>query len=84
VEADLPRKEPDTALFLEPFARHEVNLLEIESRPIHGRPWEYQFFLDLESDRTEQLAQALAEVRDSTTEIRALGLYVAGKTLNAK
>ena len=64
---------------LEPFARHEVNLLKIESRPIHGSPWEYQFFLDLESDRTEQLAQVLAEARDSTTEIRVLGFYAAGK-----
>jgi prephenate dehydratase len=61
-----------------------VNLLKIESRPIHGRPWEYQFFLDLESDGTEQLAQALADVRDSTTEIRILGRYAAGKALNAK
>jgi prephenate dehydratase len=69
---------------LELFARHEVNLLKIESRPIHGRPWEYQFFLDLESDGTEQLAQALADVRDSTTEIRILGRYAAGKALNAK
>ena len=65
---------------LEPFARHQVNLLKIESRPIHGRPWEYQFFLDVESDRPGRLELALAEVRDSTTEIRVLGLYAAGKT----
>jgi hypothetical protein len=68
------------SLSSEPFARHKVNLLKIESRPIHGRPWENQFFLDVESDRTEQLTEALAEVRQSTTEIRILGLYAAGKT----
>src|ERR1700722_3020952 len=65
---------------LEPFARHQVNLLKIESRPIHGRPWEYQFFLDVESERPGRLELALAEVRDSTTEIRVLGRYAAGKT----
>jgi prephenate dehydratase len=65
---------------LEPFARHEVNLLKIESRPIHGRPWEYQFFLDVESDRPDRLEQALSEVRDATAELRALGRYPAAKT----
>ena len=65
---------------LEPFAHHQVNLLKIESRPIHGRPWEYQFFLDVESERPGRLELALAEVRDSTTEIRVLGRYAAGKT----
>jgi prephenate dehydratase len=66
---------------LEPFARHEVNLLKIESRPIHGRPWEYQFFLDVESDRPGRLDQALAEVRQATAELRVLGLYPAAKTI---
>ncbi len=65
---------------LEPFARHEVNLLKIESRPIHGKPWEYQFFLDVESKHTERLEKALAEVRAATTEVRVLGLYAAAKT----
>ena len=64
---------------LEPFARHEVNRPKIESRPIHGHPWEYQFFLDVESERPRRLELALAEVRDSTTEVRVLGLYAAGK-----
>jgi prephenate dehydratase len=65
---------------LEPFARHQVNLLKIESRPIHGRPWEYQFFLDVESDRPGRLEQALAEVRKATAELRVLGRYPAAKT----
>src|SRR6202140_56896 len=66
---------------LEPFARHQVNLLKIESRPIHGRPWEYQFFLDLESERSGSLVRALAEVRSATAEVRVLGLYPAAKTI---
>jgi prephenate dehydratase len=64
---------------LEPFAAHGVNLLKIESRPIHGRPWEYQFFLDVESDSREKLQAALDVARAVTSELRVLGLYVAGR-----
>jgi len=60
---------------LEPFSRHGVNLLKIESRPIHGRPWEYQFFLDVESGEALRLEAALAEVHKATSNLRALGLY---------
>jgi len=62
---------------LEPFAKHSVNLLKIESRPIHGRPWEYQFFIDVEAGEVARLEQALAEVRNATTELRVLGRYSA-------
>jgi prephenate dehydratase len=60
---------------LEPFARHGVNLLKIESRPIHGRPWEYQFFLDVETDAAAKLEAALSDVRQATSNLRALGVY---------
>ena len=62
---------------LEPFAKHGVNLLKIESRPIHGRPWEYQFFIDVEAADTARLDPALAEVRNATSELRVLGRYAA-------
>jgi prephenate dehydratase len=62
---------------LEPFAIHAVNLLKIESRPIHGRPWEYQFFIDFEATDVVRLDQALSEVRNATSELRVLGRYVA-------
>ena len=60
---------------LEPFSRHGVNLQKIESRPIHGRPFEYQFYLDVESDSPSQLDSALAELRPATSFLRVLGLY---------
>ena len=62
---------------LEPFAKHGVNLLKIESRPIHGRPWEYQFFIDVEAGDVAWLDCALAEVRQATSELRVLGRYIA-------
>jgi prephenate dehydratase len=64
---------------LEPFANHAINLLKIESRPIHGSPWEYQFYLDVESQSPAQLETALAEVRTATSELRVLGLYPAAR-----
>jgi prephenate dehydratase len=69
---------------LEPFSRHGVNLLKIESRPIHGRPWEYQFFLDVETDAAPRLNEALAEVRKATSDLRVLGLYPAAARGAAK
>jgi prephenate dehydratase len=63
---------------LEPLARHGVNLLKIESRPIHGHPWEYQFFVDLEAPAS-CLEQALTDLRKATREVRVLGLYSAAQ-----
>ena len=60
---------------LEPFAKHGVNLLKIESRPIHGKPFEYQFYLDVEAVRHDALEQALLEARRATSELRVLGRF---------
>ena len=64
---------------LEPFARHGINLLKIESRPIHGRPWEYQFFLDVQTEKPEPLNQALEAVKAATSFLRILGTYAPAR-----
>jgi len=66
---------------LEPFSRHGVNLQKIESRPIHGRPFEYQFYLDVEATSPAAINTALAEVRPCTTFLRSLGLYPSASRL---
>ena len=60
---------------LEPFAQRGINLLKIESRPIHGRPWEYQFFLDVQTESPEQIKAAIQAVRTAASFSRILGLY---------
>ena len=64
---------------LEPFAKNGVNLLKIESRPIHGKPFEYQFYLDIEAARQEALESALEEVRQATSALRVLGRFAAAR-----
>ena len=68
---------------LEPFARYNINLRKIESRPIHGEPWVYQFVLEIEADQPERLDDALGEVRKATNDLRVLGLYPAAKVAPA-
>jgi prephenate dehydratase len=69
---------------LEPFARHSINLMKIESRPIHGSPWVYQFFLDLLAESPDQLHAALGEVRHATNFLRILGFYPVAKQDSAQ
>jgi prephenate dehydratase len=68
---------------LEPFSRHNINLLKIESRPIHGQPWVYQFVLEVEADVPARLDIALGEARKATSDLRVLGLYPAAKLNSA-
>jgi prephenate dehydratase len=69
---------------LEPFAHHGINLMKIESRPIHGTPWVYQFFLDLVAESPTELQSALSEVQRATSFLRILGLYPVAKQDSAQ
>jgi chorismate mutase/prephenate dehydratase len=62
--------------FLEPFARHGLNLTKIESRPTKRRPWEYVFFVDFEGHvDTPPVQAALSEVRERCLFLKLLGSY---------
>jgi prephenate dehydratase len=63
------------------FARRDINLTKIESRPRRERLGSYMFFADL-SGRLEEppVAAALAGVRAVCEEVRVLGSYPAQPT----
>ena len=61
---------------LRPIVRRGINLLKIESRPIHGLPSEFNFYFDLEAPAREiELDSALDEIRASADDVRLLGRY---------
>ena len=63
-------------LMLEPFARHQVNLTKIESRPVKTKAWEYIFFLDMEGHITAgPVAKAVDELRTRAQFLKILGSY---------
>lgn len=61
---------------LEPFSRRGINLMKIESRPVHGSPWQYRFYLDLQASlRDAEVRAAIAELEEFAVELRILGSY---------
>lgn len=58
------------------FAKRNINLTKIESRPTKKTPWEYNFYLDFEGHRTEpRCAEALKTLEKYAIFVRILGSY---------
>jgi len=69
------------ALFraLSAFALRDLNMTKIESRPLHGKPWEYLFYLDFEDREDDPRVQnALRHLAELADFLRVLGSYPKG------
>jgi prephenate dehydratase len=62
------------------FATRNINLLRIESRPRKGKPWQYEFYLDLDGVPSQPpIAQALQELHKLGDNVLILGEYAAAE-----
>lgn len=57
-----------------------INLIKIESRPIHGKPFEYLFYVDFgwSKEKEKDVDSILEQFRNNTQTLKVLGFYEAG------
>ena len=76
----LPHTEGSLSQVLSILSFYRINLTKIQSLPIIGREWEYQFYVDVMFDQMLRYKQALAAISPLTKELKILGEYEDGKS----
>ena len=76
----LPHEEGSLAKVLSILSFYHVNLTKIQSLPIIGREWEYQFYINLTFDDYTRDRQSLDAIRPLTKDFQLLGEYKAAVT----
>lgn len=61
------------------FTFYDISLTKIQSLPIIGKEWEYQFYIDLCYTDYERYKQSLEAIKPLTHEFQILGEYAEGE-----
>lgn len=61
---------------------YHISLTKIQSLPIIGREWEYQFYVDVKFDDYARYQQALNAIRPLSSDLKILGDYPEGRQSN--
>lgn len=76
VSYELPHESGSLYNSLSHFIYNGLNMTKIESRPIHGRNWEYRFFVDFEGNLSDSAVKnALRGLEAETQNFRIHGNY---------
>ncbi|MEA5004674.1 MAG: prephenate dehydratase domain-containing protein [Christensenella sp.] len=68
------------ARVLNAFARLHLNMVKIESRPLHDKNFEYRFYVDFAGEGiADQIDSAMDEIKPYCAQLRLLGVYRNGE-----
>ena len=71
----VPDKPGSLFACLKIMAESGLNLSKLESRPIEGKPWEYQFYADVSIPEQGDFFAVMEEFKTRTEDFRFLGAY---------
>ncbi|MBE6208378.1 MAG: prephenate dehydratase [Rikenellaceae bacterium] len=71
----LPHTQGSLSKILTVLSFYDINLTKIQSLPIIGREWEYQFYIDVTFDNYMRYRQSVEAVRPLTSDFKVLGEY---------
>ena len=76
----LPHAEGSLSQVLSILSFYHINLTKIQSLPIIGREWEYQFYVDVVFDNVLRYKQSIAAITPLIKELKILGEYEESKS----
>lgn len=73
---EIPHESGSLYHALSHFIYNNINMINIQSRPIQNKNWEYRFIIDIEGKFSDTSVQnALRGLREETASLRILGTY---------
>ncbi len=75
----LPHTEGSLSQILSILSFYKMNLTKIQSLPIIGREWEYQFYIDIVFEDCLRYRQAIDAITPLIKELKILGEYAESK-----
>lgn len=78
----LPHSEGSLSRVLSVLSFYDVNLTRIQSLPIIGREWEYQFYIDLTFSDYHRYKQSIEAIMPLVADLKVLGEYSKGKNID--
>lgn len=63
------------------FAKNNINMIKLESRPAKTALWHYVFYIDIEGHQTDKaVARATAQLQKTASFVKLLGSYPKGES----
>lgn len=78
----LPHSEGSLSRVLSVLSFYGINLTRIQSLPIIGREWEYQFYIDLTFSDYHRYKQSIEAIMPLVADLKVLGEYSKGKNIS--